>query len=104
MSSSDVQIARQSDFPAARAPSPRALLCGRGDGIAIDRGMEYLANLQKDEGIWPAQPLRRMPADAHVSAFILSQLGDHPTFAESVRLSDALDWFAGHEDEVDAET
>src|SRR6266567_4250477 len=28
----------------------RALLCGNGDGVAIERGLAYLANLQKPQG------------------------------------------------------
>src|SRR5688500_7894552 len=39
----------------------RALLCSGGDGAAVERGLGYLANLQKAEGAWPAVPLRRMP-------------------------------------------
>ena len=41
----------------------RALLCGQGNGPSIDRGMKYLADLQKSEGIWPNVPIRRMPAE-----------------------------------------
>src|SRR5947209_5113657 len=31
----------------------RALLCGKGDGVAIERGLAFLVNLQKPQGIWP---------------------------------------------------
>src|SRR4029077_1477677 len=71
----------------------RALLAGNGDGVAIERGLDYLASLQKDEGIWPAAPIRRLPEDARVSLFILYQLGDHPRFRESVDFSRAVSWF-----------
>lgn len=79
--------------PATTALCLRALLGSNGDGIAIDRGLAYLASLQKEEGIWPAEPLRRMPEDAGVSAFILYQLGDQPAFRAAIRFQDSLQWF-----------
>ena len=82
--------------PAATALCVRALLCGKGDGVAIERGLAYLANLQKPEGIWPAGPLRRMPEDPAVSLFILGQLGSQASFREAVRFGDALAWFKSH--------
>lgn len=82
----------------------RALLCGEGDGLAVERGMQYLASLQKDEGIWPGVPLRRMPADPHASAVILHQLGDAPAFRAAVRFDDAVAWFAAHRDRLDDDT
>ena len=90
--------------PLTTAICLRALLAGRGHGIAIDRGLFYLANMQKSEGIWPKVPFRRLPADAYVSAFVLLQLGDKPQFRGAVRFFDALDWFESHEQELDAET
>lgn len=83
--------------PALTALCIRALLCGQGQGIAIDRGLAFLANLQKDEGSWPRVPLRRMPEDALVSAFILFELGEHPAFQSAVRLGDAVAWFGRNE-------
>jgi hypothetical protein len=71
--------------PLTTAICVRALLAGRGEGLAIDRGIFYLANLQKPEGIWPRVPFRRLPADAYVSAFILLQLGHSPRFRAAVR-------------------
>ncbi|HLL89320.1 MAG TPA: hypothetical protein VK324_08450 [Tepidisphaeraceae bacterium] len=82
----------------------RALLCGRGHGEAIDRGLFYLATMQKSEGVWPAIPFRRMPADPFASAFILLQLGDQPKFRAAVRFFDALDWFEQHEHTLEAST
>ena len=79
----------------------RALLCGNGNGVAIQRGLGYLASLQKTEGIWPQVPIRRMPADPYLSALILYQLGEHPAFRNAVRLSDAANWFALHENSLD---
>lgn len=87
--------------PVTTALCLRALLCGEGNGLAVERGMTYLANLQKDEGIWPSLPLRRMPADAAASAFILSQLGDSPVFRQAVRLDAAAVWFECHASELD---
>ena len=80
--------------PACTAMCLRALLLGHGDGAAIERGFEYLARLQKDEGAWPIGPIRRMPAEASATLFILYELGDVPRFRQAVRFSDALGWFS----------
>jgi hypothetical protein len=81
----------------------RALLCSNGDGDAIARGMKYLANLQKSEGIWPAIPLRRMPEDAYSSAFVLYELADHVRFRDAVAFADAVRWFEQNEAKLDPE-
>ena len=83
--------------PAATALCLRALLRGNGDGVAIQRGMDFLARLQKPEGLWPKFPLRRMPEDALVSAFVLLELGDQPLFQSAVRVADAVGWFRSNE-------
>ena len=82
----------------------RALLCGQGHGIAIDRGLTQLADLQKPEGIWPSIPVRRMPADVYDSALVLSQLGDSEKFRSAVRFDDALDWFQNNELALDSDS
>jgi hypothetical protein len=82
--------------PMLTALCVRALLCGGGQGAAVERGIQYLAALQKPEGVWPKEPLRRMPADAFVSAFILMQLGERDAFRRAVRFDDAVDWFAAN--------
>lgn len=82
----------------------RALFCGAGNGLAIQRGLAYLAALQKSEGIWPNVPIRRMPADPYLSALILYLLGDRPMFHQTVRVADAARWFTRNEQWVDAET
>jgi len=71
----------------------RALLIDGGGGAAVERGMAHLAELQQAEGIWPGIPLRRMPADPLVSAFILAELGDSGGFRRRVRFMDAVNWF-----------
>ena len=78
--------------PVATALCLRALMCCRGQGLAIDRGLAYLANLQKTEGIWPKEPIRRLGADATVSAFILFELADSEAFRQAVRFQDAVRW------------
>jgi hypothetical protein len=87
--------------PAATSLVLRALLCGQGNGVAIERGLKYLADLQKPEGIWPAVPIRRMPADAQTSAFVLHQLAGHACFRKAVRIDDAVAWFQEHGDQLD---
>jgi len=81
----------------------RALLCSNGNGPSIDRGLEFLSQLQKSDGLWPNVPIRRMPADAYVSALILYELGDQPRFRDAVRFAAAVEWFARHESELDDE-
>lgn len=81
----------------------RALLCDRGQGWAIERGLAYLSNLQKNEGLWPRIPLRRMSEDPLVSAFILYQLADSRQFREAVRSGDAVHWFVAHEASLDSD-
>ena len=81
----------------------RALLSCNGAGVAVERGLEYLANLQKPEGAWPAVPLRRMPADGYASAFVLYELGDNPRFREAVQFIEAVEWFELNEPSLDPE-
>jgi hypothetical protein len=81
----------------------RALMTARGQGLAIERGLAWLAAMQRTEGIWPAEPFRRMPGDALVSAFILLQLGGNGQFRSAVRFDEAVMWFAAHTDELDGE-
>jgi len=76
--------------PVATALCVRALRLSNGQGQAVDRGLAYLANLQKDNGLWPAEPLRRMTGDAFVTAWVLFNLGNDPSFRRLVRYDDAL--------------
>jgi hypothetical protein len=82
----------------------RALMCNRGLGVAVHRGIAYLANLQKAQGAWPAYPIRRAAEDAYVSAFILFHLADQPAFRAAVRLEDAVNWLAQNEANFDEES
>jgi hypothetical protein len=75
----------------------RALLCSRGEGAAVERGMRYLAAMQKAEGVWPMEPIRRLPADGFVSAFVMFELAQAPRFREVVRIDAAVEWFADNE-------
>jgi len=89
--------------PVVTALCLRALMCGRGNGPAIDFGLRYLADLQRAEGAWPAGPIRRLPADPAASAFVLFQLGDRAEFRSAVRFDDALAWFETHASSLDAD-
>jgi hypothetical protein len=95
--------------PLVTALCLRALLCSRGQGIAIERGLTYLADLQKTappaaEGAWPSVPIRRTAEDAFVSAFILFQLADNPAFRAAVRFDAAVNWFVQNEPKLDEDT
>jgi hypothetical protein len=82
----------------------RALLGGRGGGEAIEQGLSYLAGLQKDEGIWPRIPFRRMPADALASAMVLYHLSHEQRFRDAVLFENAVRWFEDHSTQLDAPT
>jgi hypothetical protein len=90
--------------PLVTALCLRALLCSRGQGVAIQRGMTYLAAMQKAEGAWPLVPIRRTTEDAFVSAFILFQLAGDPSFRAAVRFDDAVQWFVQNEPNLDEDT
>ena len=82
----------------------RALSCCNGHGLAIERGMKYVATLQKDDGSWPRIPLRRFGGDAFVTALVLYHLGENEKFIEATRAEAALDWLSAQEPELDPET
>jgi hypothetical protein len=90
--------------PMTTALCLRALLANRGHGLSIERGFSYLANLQKPEGIWPREPIRRLPADAFASAFVLYQLGSVDRFRAAVRFANAIAWFDAHGPAQDPES
>jgi hypothetical protein len=79
----------------------RALSLWQGNGPAVDRGMAYLAQLQQPAGIWPKIPIRRLSADALVSAFVMLELGDNPQFRAAVDFGAAVNWFQVHIEETD---
>jgi len=89
--------------PLTTALVVRALCCTHGDGLAVRRGINYLADLQKSEGLWPVEPLRRMPADATATAFVLLQLGDDERFRQAVRFEEAMAWFGSTDRHLDAD-
>jgi hypothetical protein len=82
----------------------RALRCANGDGEAIARGIQWLADLQKEDGAWPMEPVRRLPADAGNTTFVLLHLGNDPLLRARARLDDALAWISSHHHEMDAGT
>jgi hypothetical protein len=82
----------------------RALSCGNGHGVAIERGLRYLVTLQKEDGSWPRIPLRRFAGDAFVTALVLYHLGDNEQFLQATRAEAALDWLCAQEAELDVET
>ena len=75
--------------PAVTSLAVRALACSGGCGSPIERGLAYLAALQRDDGLFPAEPLRRMPGDEHATAFVLINLAAAGQFG-LLRVEDAL--------------
>jgi hypothetical protein len=82
----------------------RALSCSSGQGPAIDRGIEYLRAIQKDDGSFPRVPLRRMPADAFTTALVVYHLTDNAGAAEALDLDAAAAFLDSQAEELDAET
>ena len=82
----------------------RALSCANGHGLAIERGLKYLATLQKDDGSWPRIPLRRFAGDAFITALVLYHLGENEKFLQATRTEAAIDWLCTQEADLDAET
>jgi hypothetical protein len=80
-----------------------ALTCSQGQGAAIDRGVEYLANLQQPAGSWPRIPIRRMSADALVTAYLVLKLGNMPAFQRRIRITDAINWLIDNTASLDSE-
>ena len=76
--------------PVITALALRALCITNGNGLAVDRGLAYLAALQKENGLWPAEPIRRLTGDTFVTAWILFHLGNNPSFRRLVQYDDAL--------------
>jgi hypothetical protein len=79
----------------------RALRCGRGDGDVIARGFQFLATLQKDDGSWPGEPIRRLGGDPATTAFVLLHLGTDRAFADAADIDAALTWLGRHRDELE---
>jgi hypothetical protein len=87
---------------AVTALALRALCLWEGHGPAIDRGMNYLAQLQQPAGIWPKIPIRRMSADALVSAFVMLELAGNAQFRATVDFVAAVNWFEMHASDNDS--
>jgi len=89
---------------ASTALALRALLCDGGDGVAVQRGLDFLARLQRPDGIWPGFPHHRLPVDPLASAMLLYHLGDQPAFQAAVRLHEATAWFEQNVESLDRST
>lgn len=60
--------------PVTTALAMRALATDRGAGKALEAAIGFLGHIQRDDGEWPREPLKRMPGDPAVTAFVLLQL------------------------------
>jgi hypothetical protein len=93
------------DNPLVTALCTRALLTSNGHGPAVDRAIAHLADLQKSDGSWPREPIRRLAADPFTTAFVLFTLGSSEAFRAAVRIEDAVTSLAGTRGaEMDVET
>ena len=76
---------------ASTALAVRALAAGRGAGAAIERGIEALQELQKEDGEWPREAFRRFPGDPAVTAFVLLQLVESRSAAANALVDHTMD-------------
>lgn len=89
---------------ATTALALKALMTSKGSGIAIERGLKFLADMQKSDGLWPKIPIKRTSSDPMISAFVLQQLGHDARFHAAVRVDDALGWYGGNQPGLDPNT
>ena len=85
----------------------RALATAGGPVEAIARGIDFLSNLQREEGLWPAGPLKRMPGDPYLTAFTLLHLTAEARLrgiADCLDLDAAADWLDFNPGRLDTET
>lgn len=64
----------------------------RGDAI---RGIDWLCGQQKDDGSLSREPIRRLPGETMVTAFVLAHLSRSSEFAMRFRIEAALKSLAG---------
>lgn len=85
----------------------RALAIAGGPVEAIGRGIEFVHNLQREEGLWPAGPLKWVPGDPYLTAFALLHLTADARlrgFVDRLNLDAAADWLDFNPGRLDAET
>jgi len=85
------------DDPLLTALCVRALQAHEAQPSRAAAGIASLARLQRDDGAWPREPLRRMPGDAMATAFVLLQLVNDPEFRAVARVDDAVRWLRGQQ-------
>ena len=73
----------------------RALSRNTGTGLSVERALDRLDDLQRDDGQWPREPFRRFEGDPAVTAFVLFQLAETRTPAANALIERTLDRVAG---------
>ncbi len=90
------------DDAVTTALAMRALATDRGAGLALESAIRYLDVLQRDDGEWAREPLRRMPGDPAVTAFVLLQLVESRLPRAEQLVHRTLDRVAGDDHAVPA--
>mgnify|MGYP005847101779 CR=1 FL=1 len=80
------------DDPLLTALCVRALQAHGAPSQCAAAGIASLARLQRDDGAWPREPLRRMPGDTLATSFVLLQLVNDAAFRAVARVDDAVRW------------
>lgn len=83
--------------PATTALVLRALSTSRGHGLSVSRGLAFLGAMQKEDGLFPAVPLKRTAGDAHVTSLILLHLTHVPNGTAAINLPLAHAALAKHQ-------
>lgn len=82
----------------------RALRCCDGNGHAVERAITHLSLCQREDGAWPDEPIRRLPADGLTTAFLLLNLAGDEAMMGKLNLQSAADWLTAHRDELEPVT
>ena len=69
----------------------RALSRGVGTGLAVERALQHLVDLRRDNGEWPVEPFRRFDGDPAVTAFVLFELAEIRSPGAQRLIADTLD-------------
>lgn len=81
--------------PVTTALALRALSSGAGTGVCVEKAIDRLTALQRDDGQWPREAFRRFEGDPAVTAFVLFQLAKTNTPAATTLINRTLDLVAG---------
>jgi hypothetical protein len=72
----------------------RALLANSTTITQAQRSLAVMAPMQKEDGSFPAQPIRRLSGDPATTALVVALLGNDESFVAAVDINNALVWLS----------